>query len=74
MDLLECAKKFAAAKAGLCGFVNTMYNYNIASLVVAPRLAALQIKEAELSDAMDKRTAEQSESAAAQTKVDALQA
>ena len=70
----ECAKKIAAAAAGLCGFVNAMYNYHIASLIVAPRLAALQIKEAELSDAMDKLNAAQSESAAAQAKVDALQA
>ena len=69
----ECAKKIAAAAAGLCGLVNAMYNYHIASLIVEPRLAALQIKEAELSDAMDKLAAAQSESAAAQAKVDALQ-
>ena len=50
----ESAKKIAAAAAGLCGFVSAMYNYHNASLIVAPRLAALQIKEAELQEAMDK--------------------
>merc|ERR550532_2555116 len=69
----ESAKKIAAAAAGLCGFVSAMYNYHIASLIVAPRLAALQIKEAELSDAMDKLKKAQGESQAAQDKVDQLQ-
>merc|ERR1719397_1015106 len=69
----ESAKKIAAAAAGLCGFVSAMYNYHNASLIVAPRLAALQIKEAELQEAMDKLKKAQAASQAAQDKVDALQ-
>eukprot|EP01084_Bolivina_argentea_P175293 303595_1 len=69
----DSAKKIAAAASGLCGFVKAMFNYHKASLIVAPRLAALQIKEAELSDAMDKLKAAQDASAAAQAKVDKLE-
>ena len=69
----DSAKKIAAAAAGLCNFVQAMFNYHKASLIVAPRLAALQIKEGELSDAMDKLKEAQDASAAAQAKVDELE-
>eukprot|EP00485_Elphidium_margaritaceum_P015545 CAMPEP_0202728930 /NCGR_PEP_ID=MMETSP1385-20130828/185872_1 /ASSEMBLY_ACC=CAM_ASM_000861 /TAXON_ID=933848 /ORGANISM="Elphidium margaritaceum" /LENGTH=4770 /DNA_ID=CAMNT_0049395183 /DNA_START=131 /DNA_END=14440 /DNA_ORIENTATION=- len=69
----DSAKKIAAAAAGLCNFVKAMYQYHKASLIVAPKLAALQIKEGELSDAMDKLKEAQKTSAAAQAKVDELQ-
>ena len=69
----ESAKKVASAASGLCLFVKAMFNYHKASLIVAPKLAALQIKESELSDAMEKLHAAQAASAAAQAKVDQLQ-
>ncbi|ETO28516.1 dynein, axonemal, heavy polypeptide 5, partial [Reticulomyxa filosa] len=57
----------------LCMFVRAMFNYHKASLIVAPRLAALQIKESELADAEAKKKKAQQATAAAQAKVDNLQ-
>merc|ERR1719204_2256189 len=70
----DAAKRIANAASGICKFVGAMYQYHNASLVVAPRMKALQIKEAELNTAKAKLKAAQESSSAAQAKVDKLQA
>ena len=43
----DSAKRIAGAAEGLCSFVRAMYDYHNASLIVAPRLKALQVQTAQ---------------------------
>ncbi|CEO98004.1 hypothetical protein PBRA_006118 [Plasmodiophora brassicae] len=70
----ENAKKVSGAAEGLCKWVKAMFSYHNASLIVAPKLEQLKVKEAELSEANAKLRKAMEASAGAQAEVDALQA
>ncbi|MES1907829.1 MAG: hypothetical protein MHM6MM_000869 [Cercozoa sp. M6MM] len=69
----EFAKNVSSAAEGLCRWCRAMFSYHKASLIVAPKLAMLREKEAELSIANKKLAKAQSQSAAAQKALDDLQ-
>jgi len=69
----ESARKVAGAAEGLCRWVRAMVDYHKASLIVQPKLAALEAKNQQYNAAIGKLRAAQASSAAAQQTVDELQ-
>jgi dynein heavy chain len=69
----ERAAKNAEAAAGLCSWVIAMASYHRASLIVAPMLEKLKLKEALFSKATAKLNKAQAQSKAAQDEVSLLE-